>query len=94
MRIDLSQFTTSQIANESNAKKVNSQSLSSDDLAESGDRTTFSSDSSSVSSLVSKAMSSPEIRQELVGNLKQAVSTGTYKIDANAIAASMVDENA
>ena len=94
MRIDLTQFTSSQIANESGAKKVNSQSLGSEDLAESGDRTTFSSDTSSVSSLVSKAMNSPETRQELVSHLKKSVNNGTYKIDADAIAASMVDENA
>lgn len=94
MRIDLSQLTSSQIAGESSASKVSNQSPGSTDLNGSEDRTSFSSDKSSVSSLVSQAMQSPQIRHELVSSLKQAVSSGTYKIDANAIAASMVDEHA
>jgi flagellar biosynthesis anti-sigma factor FlgM len=39
-------------------------------------------------------MSSPEIRQDLVSQLKQAVSSGQYKLDPNAIASSMIDEHA
>ena len=94
MRVDLSQLTTSQVAAEQNAKKVSEKHLGVSDLAAGEDRTTFTSDSSSVNSLVSKAMTSPEIRQELVGQLKQAIESGQYKLEPSAIASSMIDEHA
>jgi flagellar biosynthesis anti-sigma factor FlgM len=39
-------------------------------------------------------MSSPEIRQDKVASLQQAVSNGTYQLDPNAIAGAMIDEHA
>jgi flagellar biosynthesis anti-sigma factor FlgM len=39
-------------------------------------------------------MSSPEIRQDLVNQLKQSVGSGQYKLDPDAIASSMIDEHA
>jgi flagellar biosynthesis anti-sigma factor FlgM len=94
MRIDLSQVTPGQVSSEQNTKKVSDQQLSASETADSLDRTTFTSDSSSVGSLVGKAMSSPEIRQDLVAQLKQAVNSGQYKLDPAAIASSMIDEHA
>jgi flagellar biosynthesis anti-sigma factor FlgM len=94
MRIDLSQLTAGQLSSENEARKVSDQKIGASDLSGSVDRTTFTSDSSSVGSLVSKAMSSPEIRQDLVSQLKQAVGSGQYKIDPTAIASSMIDEHA
>jgi flagellar biosynthesis anti-sigma factor FlgM len=92
MRIDLSQLATAQIAREHNAERAGDHPLGASDGAGSEDRTTFSSDSSSVGSLVGKAMNSPEIRHELVSQLKQAVSSGQYGLDPNAIASSMLNE--
>ena len=94
MRIDLSNVIANQIASEQSPKKVAGQSAGSVDSTDSEDRTTLTSDSSSVSSLVSQAMSTPASRHELVSQLKQAVSSGKYRIDAEAIAASMVNERA
>jgi flagellar biosynthesis anti-sigma factor FlgM len=94
MRIDLSQLTPAEVLSEQNTKKVSDQQAGTSDVSGSVDRTTFSSDSSSVSTLVGKAMSSPEIRQDLVSQLKQAVNSGQYKLDPNAIASSMLDEHA
>jgi flagellar biosynthesis anti-sigma factor FlgM len=94
MRIDLSQVTSGQVSSEHNAKKVSDQLVDAPGTSSSVDRTTFTSDSSSVSSLVGKAMSSPDIRQDLVSQLKQAVNSGQYKLDPNAIASSMIDEQA
>ena len=94
MRIDLSQLTAGQLSSEQDARKVSDQQAGSPDAAGSVDRTTFTSDSSSVSSLVGKAMNSPEIRQDMVANLKQAVSSGQYKLDPTAITSSMIDEHA
>lgn len=94
MRIDLSQLTSGQVSVEQNAKKVSEQQFNAPETSGSADRTTLTSGSSSVGALVSKAMSSPEIRQDLVDQLKQAVSNGQYKLDPGAIAASMIDEHA
>jgi flagellar biosynthesis anti-sigma factor FlgM len=55
------------------------------------DRTTFHSDSLSVTSLTSQAMSSPEIRQDKVDTLSQSVNNGTYQLDATRIAGAIVD---
>jgi negative regulator of flagellin synthesis FlgM len=93
MRIDLNQ-AASQIANESNPKPVDAENVAASDLANSGDRTTLTSTQQSLNSLVSTAMSSPEVRQDRVDSLKQAISDGTYELDPEKIAASMIDERA
>jgi negative regulator of flagellin synthesis FlgM len=93
MRIDLNQ-AASQIANESNPKPVDAENVAASDLANSGDRTTLTSTQQSLNSLVSTAMSSPEVRQDRVDSLKQAISDGTYKLDPEQIASSMIDEHA
>ena len=93
MRIDLNQ-TASQIASENNPKPVDAENVAASDLANSGDRTTLTSTQQSLNSLVSTAMSSPEVRQDRVDSLKQAISDGTYELDPEQIAASMIDERA
>jgi flagellar biosynthesis anti-sigma factor FlgM len=55
------------------------------------DRTTLHSDSLSVQSLTSQALSSPEVRQDKVDALSQSVNSGTYHPDATAIAGAMID---
>jgi negative regulator of flagellin synthesis FlgM len=94
MRVDLTQSAATQIANEPSAKGVSARNSSTTGPSGEGDRTTFSSDSSSVSSLVSAAMNSPEIREDKVASLKQAIDSGQYRLDPNAIASSMIDEHA
>jgi flagellar biosynthesis anti-sigma factor FlgM len=39
-------------------------------------------------------MSLPDIRQDKVASLRQAVTSGTYQLDPKKIAASMLDEQA
>ena len=94
MRIDLSQLTAGQVASEHETKKVSDQHVGASDAGRNEDRTTFTSDSSAVSSLVGKAMSTPDVRQDLVSQLRQAVSSGQYKLDPTAIASKMIDEHA
>jgi negative regulator of flagellin synthesis FlgM len=94
MRIDLNNAAASQISTEPNEKPVSSTSTPAASAASGEDRTTFSSDTQSLSSLVSTAMSSPDIREEKVASLQQAISSGTYKLDPGAIASSMIDEHA
>ncbi len=93
MRIDLYNSSASQIGSEPNSKRVNAQNLPSTE-ADSVDRTTLTSGSGSVSALVSQAMSSPEIRQDKVQSLQQAISSGQYKLDPDQIAGAMIDEHA
>jgi flagellar biosynthesis anti-sigma factor FlgM len=94
MRIDLSQLTSSQVSSEQDAKKVSSQQVGASGGSGSEDRTTFTSDSSAVSGLVKQAMGSPEIRQDLVNQVKQSIDSGQYKLDPSAIASAMIDEHA
>jgi len=94
MRVDLSQLTAAQLTNEQDTRKVSDQKTGASDLSGSEDRTTFTSDSSSVSSLAAKAMNTPEIRENLVASLRQSISSGQYKLDPSAIASSMIDEHA
>jgi flagellar biosynthesis anti-sigma factor FlgM len=57
------------------------------------DRTTFQSGPSSVHSLVSKALASPEIRQDKVDSARQSISSGTYKFDAGKVADAMISSS-
>ena len=50
------------------------------------DWTSFHSDSNSVLSLTSQALSSPAVRQGTVDNLRESVSSGQYVLDAGKIA--------
>ncbi|MFP5230525.1 MAG: flagellar biosynthesis anti-sigma factor FlgM [Acidobacteriota bacterium] len=92
MRIDLVNTVASQIANEAGSQATGAQSASVAPREE--DRATLVSNAGSVNSLVSAAMSSPEIRADKVASLQQAISSGKYQIDPAKIAASMIDEHA
>jgi negative regulator of flagellin synthesis FlgM len=85
MKIDLGGAVASQAVLESSNKKLPSTSNSTASSSISQDRTTFSS-GSSVKSLVGQAMNTPAVRQEKVDALRQSVSNGDYKVDANKIA--------
>jgi flagellar biosynthesis anti-sigma factor FlgM len=91
MRIDLVSSAASQIANEP-GQAAGAQNASVQPRDE--DHATLVSDSGSVSSLVSTAMSSPEIREDKVAALQQAINSGKYELDPAKIAASMIDEQA
>ena len=53
------------------------------------DWTSFHSDSNSVLSLTSQALSSPEVRQGTVDALRESVNSGQYQLDPNKIAAAI-----
>jgi flagellar biosynthesis anti-sigma factor FlgM len=55
-----------------------------------GDRTTFH--SGSMQSLVGQALATPEVRQDKVDALRQAVNSGEYKIDPEKIVAGLIAE--
>ncbi|MGA9567404.1 MAG: flagellar biosynthesis anti-sigma factor FlgM [Candidatus Korobacteraceae bacterium] len=55
-------------------------------------RATLSSDVSAVGALVTRAMQTPEVRQDRIDALRASVGNGSYSINANQIAASMLKE--
>jgi flagellar biosynthesis anti-sigma factor FlgM len=92
MRIDLFNSTASEIASDKDPKQVSGKSATESGQVSGEDRTTLSSDSTSVGSLVSKAMSSPAVRQDNVDRLRAAVNSGQYELDPAKTAASIIDE--
>ncbi len=95
MRIDsFNSSAASEISSEPSSKQVQTSAASPSGVGDEGDRTTLTSGSGSVSALVSQAMSSPEVRQDKVQSLQQAVSNGSYQIDPDKIAGAMIDEHA
>ena len=94
MRIDLFNSSASELSSDVASQKVNAEKAAKSDLSGTQDRATLTSDSASVGSLASTALSSPEVRQGLVDSLKQSVNSGQYELNPGKIAASMVDDHA
>ena len=93
MRIDPYNSASSQVSSQSGSQQVSANTPSTASV-NSEDRATLSSDSTSVSSLVSQALSYPEVRQDKVDSLRQAINNGQYELDPSKIAGSMLDEQA
>ena len=94
MRIDLTNSSAGELSSELSSQQVSAQSAAQTSSTDAEDRATFTSDSTSVNSLVSTALQFPEVRQDKVDSLRQAVSSGQYQLDPSKIAASMVDDYA
>jgi flagellar biosynthesis anti-sigma factor FlgM len=94
MRIDLSNSSAGELSGALTTQQVNNQIAEKSGEASAEDRATLTSGSSSVHSLVSAALTSPEIRQDKVDSLRLSVSSGQYELDPAKIAASMVDDYA
>jgi flagellar biosynthesis anti-sigma factor FlgM len=58
------------------------------------DTASLSFDRASVGSLVSQALASPEVRQDKVDALRQAISSGEYKVEPDKIADAMLQQPA
>jgi flagellar biosynthesis anti-sigma factor FlgM len=91
MRVDIFNAPASQLGTEPSASVSIQNGASNTGQPE--DHATLTADSTSVGSLVSTALNSPEIRQGLVDSLRQSVSNGQYELDPAKIAASMVNEH-
>jgi flagellar biosynthesis anti-sigma factor FlgM len=94
MRIDLFNSQASQVSGQPDPKQVKTQDVATSEVDAGGDRTTLTSASGSIGSLVSEAMKSPEIRQDKVESLQQAIGNGQYQLDPEQIAGAMIDEHA
>lgn len=58
-----------------------------------GDRTTFSSSSATIQNLVTQTLATPDVRQDKVQALRQAVSSGTYQVDTQKLASAMLSDS-
>ncbi|KAA6464440.1 flagellar biosynthesis anti-sigma factor FlgM [Acidobacteria bacterium AB60] len=94
MRIDLNSSAASQISSDQDTRQVASGGANKTAYIAQEDRTTLTSDSADVQSLVGVAMQSPDIRQDKVASLRQAVNSGQYKLDPAQIAGAILDEHA
>lgn len=57
------------------------------------DKATLSTDKASVDTLAAQALNSPEIRQDKVDALRQAIKSGQYKLEPEGIADAMIRES-
>ena len=78
-----------QLLTDSVAVRVSNSGPASTQRAAAQDWTSFHSDTTSVLSLTSQALSSPEVRQGTVDALRQSVNSGQYQVDATRIAAAI-----
>lgn len=58
-----------------------------------GDKVTLSLDTSGITSLQAAALSQPEMRSDTIQALRQAISTGQYKVEPDKIAEAIVNES-
>jgi negative regulator of flagellin synthesis FlgM len=97
MRIEAFNSAASQLSSDPSSQQVSSRATATSATKSQGvsedDRTTLSSDTVSLASLVNTALSTPEIRQGRVDSLRQAISDGEYHVDSASIAQSMVGES-
>jgi negative regulator of flagellin synthesis FlgM len=91
MKIDLNGSTPDPIitprGNNSDATSASQVNAGGEDTA------TLSFDRTNTGALTSQAMSSPDVRQDKVDALRQAISTGQYKVEPEQIAGAMLQES-
>jgi flagellar biosynthesis anti-sigma factor FlgM len=90
MRIDLSNSIAQQIAGDSSTKKGGKPQPS---TLPPEDKASFSQAAHSVRHLVESALAPSAARSERVAALRDAVSSGTYSVDAEAVAGAMIQES-
>jgi negative regulator of flagellin synthesis FlgM len=87
MRIDSNQPVSGQAISERSGRA----SKNSDESG-SSDGATFSAGSASVSGLAAQALAAPEVRQDRVEALREAIRNGSYQVDPAKIADAMLNE--
>jgi negative regulator of flagellin synthesis FlgM len=95
MKLELNSVNTSQPLEKSTREPSTSVSTTGANTISpaSEDRTTFHSDAKTVQSLVSQALAAPEVRQDKIDAIKQSISNGTYKFDANKVAEAIIADS-
>jgi negative regulator of flagellin synthesis FlgM len=90
MRIDLNSISLNNIEREDKPKKAAGKQSGGANIE---DKATLSSGSLDTSALEAQVLASPEVRQAKVEALRQQVQNGEYKVDADAVAKSILKYN-
>jgi negative regulator of flagellin synthesis FlgM len=90
MRIDLNSISLNNIEREEKPKKAAGKQSGGANIE---DKATLSSGSLNTSALEAQVLASPEVRQAKVEALRQQVQSGEYKVDADAVAKSILKYN-
>jgi flagellar biosynthesis anti-sigma factor FlgM len=92
MKIELAGLAANQPAIEQSTRQAsNSSSVAGSTTAE--DRTTLSSDCSTVQLLVEQALQMPAVRQDVVAAVQQQIRSGVYKVNVGRIADGIIRES-
>jgi flagellar biosynthesis anti-sigma factor FlgM len=92
VRVDLNGPALSEV-NSSAAGKNTEVSVAQGASALQEDTASLSTNSATIADLSVKALASPEIRQQKVEALRNAIQSGEYQIDPGAIADSMIQQS-
>jgi len=92
MRINSNQPIASQLVTESTVRSAKSSQTSGAASSAQSD-VSFSGDTANVGGLTALALQTPEIRQDRVGALREALRNGSYQIDPGKIADAMLRES-
>ena len=90
MRIDLNNISLQGLERDDKTRKAGSKAPSTPNVE---DKASLSVDTLSISSLETRAMSVPQIRQDKVEALRQSIQNGEYKVEPEKIAQAILDRN-
>jgi len=90
MRIDQNNISLNAVERDDKTRKASSKAPSTPNVE---DKASLSVDALSVSSLEAKALNAPEVRQDKVEALRQAIQNGDYKVEAEKIAQAILEQN-
>jgi flagellar biosynthesis anti-sigma factor FlgM len=89
MKIEVNSATVNQLPVDREPKQVANGSVNGFQGA-TEDRTTLRTDSLSVQSLTSQALTTPAVRQDKVEALRQSINSGSYQVDPTKIADAII----
>jgi negative regulator of flagellin synthesis FlgM len=92
MKIDINATLTGQVPTERAAKQV-STGCPTTFPSNTEDKTTLSSSKTSVESMTSQALQTPEIRQDKVSAIRESIKNGSYDLDPSKIASAIIADN-
>ena len=90
MRIDLNQLSLGNVGREVSGKKAAGKASG---PVGPQDKASFSSDSLDIPTLEAQVLASPEVRQDKVEALRQAIQNGQYKVEPDKIAQAIIQHN-
>ncbi len=89
MKVDISSLAAIQEIIHHSTKQATQSTSPTSSSTVSEDRTTLSSDSGTVQSLVAKVLAFPSVRQDKIDALRQSINAGTYSVDADKVATAL-----